>query len=159
MHLRDPRLGHPEHPPDLGEGHALVVVEDQDDLLPLAEPLDGPGEQVGWREAANLLGPLLSTPGARDADYRLPVPDAAVRATFDAPATPWAPGHRGVDLEATVGAQVLAPGAGVVYVAPGCGSEFPNSSSGALSGNAFGTRPFPRAGLDSLGRYGRLSVF
>ena len=41
-------------------------------------------------------------------------PRPAVAARFDAPAGPYAPGHRGVDLVAAAGASVLAPAAGTV---------------------------------------------
>src|SRR5665254_5537 len=41
VHLGDPGLGHPEHPADLRQGHALVVVEDQQELLALAQALYG----------------------------------------------------------------------------------------------------------------------
>lgn len=41
------------------------------------------------------------------------VPVGVVRG-FDAPAHPWLPGHRGVDLDVTVGSLVLAPDDGVV---------------------------------------------
>lgn len=44
-------------------------------------------------------------------------PPIRVIAPFRAPATPYAAGHRGIDLSAERGAAVLAPGAGVVSFA------------------------------------------
>lgn len=44
-------------------------------------------------------------------------PRPTVAAPFDGPPGPYAPGHRGVDLRATVGQQVLAAGPGVVAFA------------------------------------------
>jgi murein DD-endopeptidase MepM/ murein hydrolase activator NlpD len=46
----------------------------------------------------------------------LPRPLTVTRA-FDPPATPYGPGHRGVDLEAVAGTTVRAPGEGVVHFA------------------------------------------
>jgi len=48
--------------------------------------------------------------------YRAPVPGAVVR-PFAPPPTPYAAGHRGVDLVAAAGAPVRAAGAGVVRFA------------------------------------------
>lgn len=42
------------------------------------------------------------------------VPDPEVVEAFRAPPTPWSPGHRGVDLAATVGQPVLSAGRGQV---------------------------------------------
>ena len=44
MQLRDPRLGHPEHLPDLAEREVLVVVEGDDELLALGQAGDRLGE-------------------------------------------------------------------------------------------------------------------
>jgi murein DD-endopeptidase MepM/ murein hydrolase activator NlpD len=44
-----------------------------------------------------------------------PIP--AVSRRFEAPPQPWSPGHRGVDLTATVGQVVMAPADGVVTFA------------------------------------------
>ena len=52
------------------------------------------------------------------AGYVWPTGDpAAVVRSFDAPPAPWAPGHRGVDLELAVGAPVVAAADGVVAFA------------------------------------------
>ncbi len=50
------------------------------------------------------------------AGWRLPIPDAAIRRGFEAPANAYAPGHRGVDLQAD-GGVVGAPAAGIVVFA------------------------------------------
>lgn len=55
---------------------------------------------------------------AGDESWRWPLaPQPAVVAGFDAPASPYAPGHRGVDVAASVGQPVLAAGAGVLAFA------------------------------------------
>lgn len=46
-----------------------------------------------------------------------PVVPIAVVAPFDEPAARWLPGHRGVDVAATAGADVRSPAAGVVSFA------------------------------------------
>lgn len=62
----------------------------------------------------------VSTSEGRPGDegWRWPLaPRPAVVAGFDAPAGPYAPGHRGVDLAAGVGQPVRSAGAGVVAFA------------------------------------------
>ena len=61
-----------------------------------------------------LLGPASPAPPARPV-WTAPVagPVVVLRG-FDPPPQPWLPGHRGVDLDADVGDQVLAAGAGTV---------------------------------------------
>ena len=50
--------------------------------------------------------------------FRLPLaPPAVVLTPFRAPANPYAPGHRGVDLAGPMGSPVLAAGPGVVVYA------------------------------------------
>ena len=46
-----------------------------------------------------------------------PLDDPVVAGSFDGPAKPWLPGHRGVDLEAEEGEDIVAPGEGVVSFA------------------------------------------
>jgi murein DD-endopeptidase MepM/ murein hydrolase activator NlpD len=72
--------------------------------------------------ALGLVLALIALPGARAED---PVgewplrPEPTVVAPFDAPATPYAAGHRGVDLLGDVGQQVLAALPGTVsHAAP-----------------------------------------
>jgi len=48
------------------------------------------------------------------AEYGFPVVPGRVSRTFDGPAQPWLPGHRGVDLAASTGQSVLAAAAGRV---------------------------------------------
>ncbi|HUQ54232.1 peptidoglycan DD-metalloendopeptidase family protein [Lentzea sp.] len=65
--------------------------------------------------AALVLATLLTPPAARFT-WPLPPPHPVVRA-FEAPATPFGPGHRGVDLAAAAGTAVLAAGDGAVVYA------------------------------------------
>ena len=51
-----------------------------------------------------------------DAGYVLPV-TGALRAPFRAPPQPWASGHRGIDLAAPLGAEVISPAPGTVVFA------------------------------------------
>jgi murein DD-endopeptidase MepM/ murein hydrolase activator NlpD len=55
-------------------------------------------------------------PDARVPPLRLPARGALVRG-FEAPAGPYGPGHRGVDLRAPVGTRVAAPAGGTVAFA------------------------------------------
>ncbi len=64
---------------------------------------------------ALLLTTLLAPSPARFS-WPLPPPHPVVR-SFHAPATPFGPGHRGVDLSAAAGSPVLAAGDGVVVYA------------------------------------------
>jgi murein DD-endopeptidase MepM/ murein hydrolase activator NlpD len=65
------------------------------------------------------VGPLLAAgPAAGAAGWRWPLdPPVAVVAVFTAPAGPFAPGHRGVDLGGRVGDPVRSAAAGVVAFA------------------------------------------
>ena len=74
--------------------------------------LGGPG--AGGRPASSRR-PAALAPAAAVA-YRAPVPGAVVR-PFVAPPTPYAAGHRGVDLAAAPGDVVGAAGAGTVRFA------------------------------------------
>jgi murein DD-endopeptidase MepM/ murein hydrolase activator NlpD len=72
---------------------------------------------------AALLGTFLAAPIPADArsgpdpSFRSPVEPFRALRLFDRPDTPWGPGHRGIDLEADVGQEVLAPGDVVVTFA------------------------------------------
>lgn len=62
--------------------------------------------------------PSSSGAGAPVVEYAPPLPGPLrVLTPFDPPATPYGPGHRGVDLAAAQGAQVSAAGSGVVSFA------------------------------------------
>ncbi|MGY0003037.1 murein hydrolase activator EnvC family protein [Micromonospora sp. I033] len=59
--------------------------------------------------------PVVGAPAAR---FRWPLPGTPrVVRRFDPPPQPWLPGHRGVDLAATPGAEVRSAGPGVVLFA------------------------------------------
>ncbi len=60
--------------------------------------------------------PVRVGPAAPRFGWPLPVPHPVVR-PFTAPASPYGPGHRGVDLAGKVGAPVYAAGDGVVVFA------------------------------------------
>jgi len=60
--------------------------------------------------------PVAAATGRRVPALRLPVRGTVVRG-FEAPAGPYGPGHRGVDVSAAVGTPVAAPAAGTVTFA------------------------------------------
>ena len=80
-------------------------------------------------EGAAAVGPASDGPGPADPRvpaHRSPAASSYVWPTggpadvlraFDAPSAPWAPGHRGVDLELDLGSAVLAAADGVVVFA------------------------------------------
>lgn len=60
----------------------------------------------------------VAGPPAPPVVYRAPVgPPTTLARAFEAPPAPWAAGHRGVDLLAPVGADVVAPADGTVTFA------------------------------------------
>lgn len=70
---------------------------------------------LAWLAAGHLLA---AGPATAAAGWRWPLdPPVAVVAPFSAPAGPYAPGHRGVDLAGRVGDPVRTAGAGVVAFA------------------------------------------
>ena len=78
-------------------------------------------DRCGWQQsfAALLLGVVLAWPtpasAASSTGWRWPLVGVpTVLRPFQPPPTPYAAGHRGVDLAAPVGAAVLAAGAGVI---------------------------------------------
>ncbi|MDR2722487.1 MAG: M23 family metallopeptidase, partial [Cellulomonadaceae bacterium] len=82
----------------------------------LAPPSVTALESAGWVSSASSGAEIISA-AAITCTYRLPVEGAvtsAVMRYFDPPARNWLTGHRGVDLAACEGCEVLAPGAGVV---------------------------------------------
>ncbi len=67
---------------------------------------------------AVLPSPALASPRPAPTGWLMPLrPDPTVVRGFEAPPLPWAPGHRGVDLTAGPGQQVLAPAPGRVVFA------------------------------------------
>lgn len=67
-----------------------------------------------------LMSPLpvgASAGAPMPGSYGPPLSPLLVLAAFDPPAQPWLSGHRGVDLEATVGTAVRAPAEGVIVFA------------------------------------------
>jgi murein DD-endopeptidase MepM/ murein hydrolase activator NlpD len=86
---------------------------------------------VAWLAIALALAPVRPAPGAAPPGAAAPAPVAAGRRVpalrlpvrgvlvrgFEAPAGPYGPGHRGVDLRAPVGTPVAAPAAGTVRFA------------------------------------------
>lgn len=70
---------------------------------------------AGPGEAAATVGPARS-PGATSYVWPTGGPTDVLR-PFDEPSAPWAPGHRGVDLESEVGSAVGAAADGVVVFA------------------------------------------
>jgi murein DD-endopeptidase MepM/ murein hydrolase activator NlpD len=105
--------------------------------LPSAAAADpaSPARSAGHRQADPRAGPPGSPPADPPADPPVPpvsAPDAPVTAgrfgwplapphpvmrPFEAPSSPYGPGHRGIDIGGTAGAPVLAAGDGVVVFA------------------------------------------
>ncbi|QQS01071.1 MAG: M23 family metallopeptidase [Austwickia sp.] len=90
---------------------------------PAADPVPAPASAripAGELAAVHPIDapPETAAPSARPAEtgrWAWPLtPRPAVVRAFDAPAQPWLPGHRGVDLRAAPGAAVRSPAAGVV---------------------------------------------
>lgn len=71
---------------------------------------------AAWLGLLTLPTAAAATPAA-PVSWQLPLPDTVVLRAFDPPASRWSAGHRGVDLAAAVGADVLAAGDGVVAFA------------------------------------------
>ena len=66
-----------------------------------------------WSIIVIALAGLLTGP---DASWIWPVKHSpAVVRPFDAPDSPWGPGHRGLDLAASAGDPVIAPVSGTIY--------------------------------------------
>ncbi len=97
-------------------------------VVPAAAVRTGPDIAVGTGSAVELRAGIGTGPAPVDAGpppvatgYVPPVagvdPPSGVERLFDPPEQEWGPGHRGVDLVAAAGAQVLSPGAGVVTFA------------------------------------------
>ncbi|WP_238567023.1 M23 family metallopeptidase [Bifidobacterium reuteri] len=57
------------------------------------------------------------------ARYGWPVSNPVVEAPFDRPLTPWAPGHRGIDVKARQGDSISAPAAGTISFAGKVGGK------------------------------------
>lgn len=77
------------------------------------------GAAVGGSPAPAAAGPSATgAPAARLGTWSWPVSGAhALARPYIAPTGPYAPGHRGIDIRAPVGAAVLAPADGVVHFA------------------------------------------
>ena len=65
VHLRDAGLGDAEHATDLGEGHALVVVEDEDDASRARRAARSRGPAGTWSPAASSEPAGSVAPGRR----------------------------------------------------------------------------------------------
>ena len=129
VHLRDAGLGDAEHAADLGEGHALVVVEDDDDALALAETLDRAGQQelgLGGLDRAGGVERALVAEGVAERDAAGAVVAAAEQLVE----------RRDVDRRelGVDGAQVLDA------ASRGAGRPRPRSACGAASPRARRTR-------------------
>jgi len=94
----------------------------QSAAAPLMAP-GGPGAgppkaAVPWPGAGTAVTAGPGRPPAVPQLWRWPLlPKPRVLRAFDAPAKPWLPGHRGVDLAAVPGQPVLSPATGVVVFA------------------------------------------
>ncbi len=96
--MSPPTVDHPSV--NSGRAGALLVVAA---LLTLAAFADAPAAQA-------------STP-APTTTLALPVDGASIVSLARLPEAPWRPGHRGIDVGARTGEQVVAPGSGTVVFA------------------------------------------
>ena len=101
----------------------LVVETGADGITAGAAAWESADRPVPATPLGQALTDVLRTGGrpapgrTTGASYAPPVEPAVVLAAFDAPAHPWSPGHRGVDLAASPGETVHAPTDGVVVFA------------------------------------------
>ncbi|WP_431935106.1 murein hydrolase activator EnvC family protein [Micromonospora sp. RP3T] len=96
-------------------GAAVLLV-----LLLTPGPSADPSHRPAPAGASSPAGrPVSAAPGTGPAArFRWPLPGPPrVARRFDPPPRPWLPGHRGVDLVATPGAEVRAAGSGTVLFA------------------------------------------
>ena len=93
-------------------GYVLAGLAAAGALAAGAVPAPGAGPGTPTRPVGL---PVVATV---QAGYTFPLAgEPAVRRPFNAPAEQWSPGHRGVDLAAGFGAEVLAPADGIVTFA------------------------------------------
>lgn len=92
----------------------LLVAAGAVALLAVAAPSQG--SSSGATDVAVTSAPAATARATTSGTYRAPVPGEVTR-LFDPPAVRWGPGHRGVDLAASVGQVVRAPAAGQVVFA------------------------------------------
>ena len=95
-------------------------------LLALALAAPAPAAGAAPAGPVEPRAPALppAAPGRRVPRLWLPAAGAVVRG-FEAPAGPYGPGHRGVDIAAAVGSPVSAPAAGrVTFAGPVAGSRW-----------------------------------
>jgi hypothetical protein len=78
---------------------------------------------AGWLGLVVLPAGAAAAAPTTPTSWQLPLPDTVVLRAFDPPASRWSAGHRGVDLAAAVGADVLAAGDGVVAFAGQVGGQ------------------------------------
>lgn len=78
---------------------------------------------AAWLGALILPCAAASAAPTASTSWQLPLPDTVVLRAFDPPASRWSAGHRGVDLAAAVGTDVLAAGDGVVAFAGPVGGQ------------------------------------
>ena len=105
----------PTHAPRLSTVALCLVTA----LTSLVSPtLVGVSAAPAGMSASRSGGPELPRAGPSPARFAWPLaPPHPVVRPFDAPATPYGPGHRGVDLGGSVGAPALSAGPGVVVFA------------------------------------------
>jgi murein DD-endopeptidase MepM/ murein hydrolase activator NlpD len=99
--------GVPSRAPSPGWGEALAAG-------------GGGSHRVGMSLASLLLPLVVSLalpPGAAPPAWSPPITPLVIERSFQAPAGPYSPGHRGVDLAAVPGTVVRAPAAGTVRFA------------------------------------------
>lgn len=92
----------------IGSGTTAAAV-----VAPAPEPAAAPASPAPTAATAPTAALVLVGPAWPGWSWPL-APRPAVLAGFDPPSAAWGSGHRGVDLAAAVGQEVLAPSAGLV---------------------------------------------
>ena len=87
----------------------------------------GSGSTLSWNQSERLTQPLVVAAAASttsqvaqrpcEAGFDWPVDEPQVVRPFEAPETAWSSGHRGVDLAAPPGTQLIAPASGTITFA------------------------------------------
>ena len=100
----------------LALGMGLSLSAGAEESIPVVRNTNGAGDvaSLSYADFAGSTVLAAHNDSQCQALYSWPVRKPLVIKRFDRPPTPWAPGHRGVDLEAGKGHEILAPRDGIV---------------------------------------------